>query len=46
MLRNKKVVILLFKFLRTTRIDKREKAKKREIEWAKKHDHESENLLG
>lgn len=45
LLENELAVAPLLKFLKTTGIGGREGAKKMELEWARKHDKEGENLL-
>ncbi len=46
LLGNEKVVAPLLKFLKTTGIGGREGAKERELELARRHDQEGEDLLG
>lgn len=38
-------MVLYLKFLKTTEIEKKEKTKKKELEWAKKNIQEGEDLL-
>lgn len=45
LLKNEKAVIFLLKFLKTTRIKKKEGAKEREIKWARKYDQKGENIF-
>lgn len=43
---NEKAIALLLKFLKTIGIRRKEGAKKKELEWARKHDQEGENIFG
>lgn len=45
LLGDEKAVAPLLKFLKTTDIGRREGAKERELEWARKNDQEGEKLL-
>lgn len=45
MLANKTAVAPLLRFLKVTNIRKREEARERELEWEKKNDQASEDLL-
>lgn len=45
LLGNEKAVASLLKFLKTMEIGEREGMKERELEWARKHNQEGENLL-
>lgn len=45
LLANKKAVVLLLKFLKTTEVGRRKRAKKREIEWKQRSDWIDENLF-
>jgi len=46
LLGNEKAVTPLLKFLKTTGIGGRERARETELEWARRNDQEGENLLG
>lgn len=46
MLEDKKVVVLVLNYLKTTGIEERNRARKRELEWDQKSNQVGINLLG